>query len=514
MSHYYDTHIPNLFALQNEFKGAYMEQTTPPSFADSRKQLPQPFWFGHASATNCYWKVWEIAFKNICQPTPENGFVSNYIDTAFNGNLFMWDSAFILMFTRYGIRAFDFQRTLDNLYCKQHADGFICREIRESDGSDQFERFDPASTGPNVMPWTEWEYYQTTGNRERLAKVFPVLAAYHQWLRAYHTWQDGSYWTSGWGCGMDNQPRIPLMHGYQQNRVSWWGNGRMTWSDACMQQVLSARLLVTMAEVLGRPNEVDDFRNEIKALSEYVNSKLWDAKSAYYYDRHMDGTLTDVKTIGAYWALIAGLVPTDRLQGFIAHLENPLEFKRPHRIPTLSADHPDYSAQGDYWLGSVWPPTNYTVLRGLTEVGHDALAHEIALNHLANVVRVFEQTGTVWENMAPESAAPGNIAARDFVGWGGLPPIAVMFEYVFGIRPDTANGLLRWDIRLMDEHGVKQYPYGNTGVLDLHCEARASTTDTPLISVTSSIKVKLLVTWESGQRVIELQPGITVQTGE
>jgi len=37
-----------------------------------------------------------------------------------------------------GSRAFDFQRTLDNLYAKQHPDGFICREIVEADGSDLF----------------------------------------------------------------------------------------------------------------------------------------------------------------------------------------------------------------------------------------------------------------------------------------------------------------------------------------------------------------------------------------
>ena len=209
---------------------------------------------------------------------------------------------------------------------------------------------------------------------------------------------------------------------------------------------------------------------------------------------------------------MAGIVPDERLDGFIAHLENPAEFKRPHRIPTLSADHRDYSAQGDYWLGSVWPPTNYMTLRGLTEVGRDALAHEIAFNHLDNVIRVFESTGTVWENMAPESANPGNIAARDFVGWGGLPPIAVLFEYVFGIRPDTAAGLLRWDIHLTDEHGIKQYPFGSQGLLDLHCAARTSTAETPVITATSSTEVKLSVSWERGQQVLHLKPGISIKT--
>jgi hypothetical protein len=130
-THYYPTYIPNLYATENVLRVKAHVLSPLPSFAKSRDRLPQPFWAGHESAIACYWKVWGIAFRNLRLPTPENGFVSPYIDTAFNGHLFMWDSAFILMFARYGRRAFDFQQTLDNLYAKQHPDDFICREIRE-----------------------------------------------------------------------------------------------------------------------------------------------------------------------------------------------------------------------------------------------------------------------------------------------------------------------------------------------------------------------------------------------
>ena len=61
---------------------------------------------------------------------------------------------------------------------------------------------------------------------------------------------------------------------------------------------------------------------------------------------------------------------------------------------------------------------------GLTQVGRDGLAHEIARNDVRNVVSVFESSGTLWEHYAPESAAPGDPARRDFVGPGGLPPPA------------------------------------------------------------------------------------------
>lgn len=53
-----------------------------------------------------YWKAWEIGIRNIKAPEKGSGFVSSYIDTAYNGNIFMWDSAFITMFARYGTRFF------------------------------------------------------------------------------------------------------------------------------------------------------------------------------------------------------------------------------------------------------------------------------------------------------------------------------------------------------------------------------------------------------------------------
>ena len=102
-------------------------------------------------------------------------------------------SSFVTGFGLYGRRAFNFQQTLDNFYRKQHPDGFICREISEADGQDCFQRFDPASTGPNVLAWGEWNHFVKTGDRRRLELVFAPLVAYHQWLRAYQTWPDGSY---------------------------------------------------------------------------------------------------------------------------------------------------------------------------------------------------------------------------------------------------------------------------------------------------------------------------------
>ena len=133
------TYIPNAHAAKNPFLTREAETGALPSFEESRHLLPKPFWQGHEDVTACHEKVWQIAFSNLRTPVKESGFVSAFIDTAFNGMLFMWDSAFILMFGRYGGRAFNFQKTLDNMYARQHKDGYICRQLREDETPEEME---------------------------------------------------------------------------------------------------------------------------------------------------------------------------------------------------------------------------------------------------------------------------------------------------------------------------------------------------------------------------------------
>lgn len=499
----FQCYVPSPLVRENAFRTMPPDPSPPPAFAVARERLPHPVWEGNGQAIACYWRAWELAFANLRPATAANGFVAPFIDTAFNGHLFLWDSVFILMFGRYGSRAFPFQRTLDNLYAKQHPDGFICREIDIADGQDCFHRHDPSSTGPNVLAWSEWEYYLNTGDIDRLRRVFPVLLAYHRWMRDYRTWPDGNYWSTGWACGMDNQPRVPA--GYSPQ----FSPAQQVWTDACLQAVLSARTLVQIAGVVGRDVETADLREEAERLAQTINSRAWDDRTAFYHDLRRDGSrVADVLSIGAYWALIAAVVPHARLDRFVAHLDDPRTFNRPHRVPSLAASHPAYRGDGDYWCGGVWPSTQYMVLRGLSAVGRDQLAHEIGLNHLRNVTAVFENTGTLWENYAPESASPGNPARGDFVGWGGVGPIAVLLEYVFGIRPFASEARLVWDVRLTEAHGVRRYPFGRDGSLDLYCHARASVDERPRIEVRSMLPLALDLRWHGGSETVQVPASV------
>jgi len=495
---YYDTSIPNPLYQQNGFVKQKPSLDEVPDYQLVKSKMPVPFWSGRKEVIDCYWKAWELAFRNVKKATAANRFVQPYISPAFNDHIFMWDTSFMVMFGRYGRNAFNFQGSLDNFYSNQHKDGYITREISELNGAPIFEKFDPSSTGPNLMPWAEWDYYQFYRDQQRLAKIFPVLLAYYEWLQQNRTWQDGSYFASGWSCGMDNQPRVPK--GYHLE----FSTGMMSWVDATLQQVFAAKLLLKMAKVLHRETEVTGLHREVTELSNYVQTRMWDNKTGYLYDRFRDGTLSDVKSIASYWALLAEVVPANGLERFIAHLENPREFKRRHRIPALSADNKDYKPDGNYWQGGVWAPTNYMVLRGLSLCGKDSLAYEIARNHLDNVVKVYEKTGTLWENYAPD-VTEGKYR-KDMVGWSGLTPISILFEYVFGISADKDEGMIVWDIRLTDEFGLKNYPVAGNGLVDFWCGKRKSTTDKPVIRIHASTPVTIKVIWKGGSKILKIKP--------
>jgi hypothetical protein len=520
----YDTHVPEPLVQLNEFLSMTPQVETLPDFTQAKTVLPAPFWQARPDVIDCYWRAWELAFSNLHRPTKENGFISNFCDTAFNGNLFMWDSGFITFFGIYGRKAFNFQRTLDNFYHKQHKDGYICREISEDDGTDTFHRFDPSSTGPNVFPWTEWNHYQHTGDIQRLRRVFPVLLAFYHWFRTYRTWQDGTYYSSGWGCGMDNLPRVAP----QLNKE--WSHGHLSWIDTTLQAVMMAKILIQMASILQEELRISDLDREIKKLEAVVNATMWDDKTSFYYDRNADGTLSPVKHLGAYWAMLAGVVPPLKINAFVAHLENPDEFNRPHRIPALSADDPNYGGTGNYWCGGIWAPTNYMALKGLNEMGNRDLAHQIAMNHLDNVVRVYKSDDTVWlgadqfreffhltdlkmddkhtlwENYAPDEITPGSHSKPGYVGWTGLPPIAVLFEDIFGIIPDAPANRLTWKIRLLDEHGIHHYPFGMDGILDMKCQPRKSTIEKPAVEIHSNVPLLVDILWEGGKETLQIEP--------
>jgi hypothetical protein len=135
------------------------------------------------------------------------------------------------------------------------------------------------------------------------------------------------------------------------------------------------------------------------------------------------------------------------------------------------------------------------VISGLVDKGYRKLAYDITMNDYNNVLKVFENTGTFWEYYAPESAEQGFMARKDFIGWTGLPPIAELIEYIFGIRANLQDNKITVDVNLTDGYGIERYPYGSNGLISFKVAKRSSASEKPKVTINTNVPFKLVLLW-------------------
>lgn len=447
-----------------------------------KEMLPRPLLEGN-KYLECYDYAVKLAFGNVHAPTKESGYVSNFIDAAFNDDIFLWDTVFITMFCNLFHPYIPGICSLDNFYCKQFEDGEIPREMVRESGKDfglwvnSFEKplysyfhnhyghrrlkemtnlkyedlFKPElgrtveklpyltldNLNHPILAWAELQSYYHTGDIARLDMVYDSLYHYYLSLQ-YHIRHKNGLYVTDW-ASMDNSPR---------NKDLGFG------IDINCEMVLFANHLTVIIDILRAAGknglEWDIQRSKLCAdgteLKNLINDKMWNEEDGFYYDVKFDGTLSKVKTIAPFWAMIAGVAEGERLVRLVKWLNDKDTFNRVHRVPVCAATEGEYDPQGGYWKGSVWAPTNTMVILGLEQNGYHDLAKEIALNHLDNVCSVFQTTGTIWENYPADFVTSGNADNKDFVGWSGMAPILYLIQYKIGLTANAEKQSVDWEI--------------------------------------------------------------------
>lgn len=466
----------------------------PKTYEQVKEFLPQPFVEGHPEWKDCYDYAVKILYTNTHSPKEGAGFVSNFVDAAFNKDVFLWDTVFMTLFCNLLHPYVPGISSLDNFYCKQFDDGEIPREMIRDTGKDFLlwvNAFDsplysyfqnhygfrilkeltsvpyedmykpnmgriidrhPYLTLDNLnhplLAFAEWESYCHTRDTERLKLVIEPLYRYYEAMRYHIRHQNGLYVTD-W-ASMDNSPRNKHL-------------GLAV--DTSSEMALFAGNLLDIMKVLALEGcPVTDYQEkkakleqEKAEVTEKINQYMWNEEDGFYYDITFGERQTKIKTVAGFFPLISGVADKEKAARLVEWLENKDAFNRVHRVPVLSADEEGYDPRGGYWKGSVWAPTNALVTCGLERQGYHKLAKEIAINHLDAVSQVFVQTGTIWENYPPDEISSGDADNKDFVGWSGLGPILYMVQYGVGLAVERESGVLCWEI---DEALVKEGAIG------------------------------------------------------
>ena len=380
------------------------------------------------------------------------------------GTIWQWDSCFMALYAGYTPDGLNGLGNLDNLYAMQRDDGYFGMAYNiEREESLWGERINPP-----LYAWVEWLYARRTGDVSRLPRAYPRLVRFFRWIQANRRRKNGLYWFEDTGSsGMDNSPRS----GYSAYQLQ---GSDVCFVDLSCQQVLSARCLAEIARALGRDDEAAGFAREADELAALVDDLMWSDTTGFYHDVFVstNNKLAN-KTVAAFWAIVAGVATGGHLERLVAHLTDPATFGARHPVPSLSRDDPNFMPEGGYWLGSVWAPTNYMIMRGLRAVGERALARDIAARHLACMAELLGTADydSVWECYSPDLAAParlknGNLVRPNFVGWSGLGPFVMLPEDILGLDLDARARRIDWHLGETGAQGLSEIPF-NGGTVDL-----------------------------------------------
>jgi hypothetical protein len=450
--------------------------------------LPERF----AGFVRIFDEAWKMLFRLIRHAPESSGLPGIYIGTAEKGFYdcqFVWDSSFTAMAYAYGTRALPWHSTLDLLYSRQFDGGYIHRQTSTADGLPIL--FEPDfSPNPPLLSVAEWNLYRHTANRQRLRDVYPVLKNHHDWLTANRRLPNGVYWTTGLANGLDNSPSL--------------GEG---YPDLTAQMAHDAETLGAIADEIGLPDDAERWRREHHEIGEALNRYLWDPDEKIYATNLKSGGYNKHKVVTAFWPLWAGVVPPERVESLATHLLDPASFWRPHPIPSLAADSPAFRPGGDYWLGSVWAPTNFAAIKGFERAGRHDLALRTSVAHLERMLEVYDQTGALWENYCSEESKPGSWSGNGY-SWTAAAPIALMFEIVLGINIDAPRKTIRWKPPIGERSGVENLTVGDATV-----SLKATPCgDEMLAEIDSDRHIRVVIEQTNGSRVISCRPGKTKQT--
>jgi hypothetical protein len=390
-----------------------------------------------------YSRALALAKRNIRGGENEPVFKRPYVDAAFNGDIFLWDTCFIACYAKYHMAELPIANALDNFYALQETDGYICRQYTR-EGQPMWPKSHPVSINPPLLAFAELELYGQTRDLRRLARVYPALKRNFEYL--VRTWQqdDLLFCSDAFGSGMDNIPRYPdgwhddgkgiananlhpERYVYDGLSPLWNIQGRAL--DMSAQMALLANHLADIARLTHNAADIAAYRQFHARIKTAINALCWNEADGFYYDLGY-GKQIRRKHIGMFWTLLADVVPDARLAPMLRHLTDRAQFWRTFPVASFPADQSGYTPAGGYWLGSAWTPTNYMIIKGLQRCGNPHLAAELARQYYWCVAQVYKDTHTFWENYAPDALRQGNQAQADFCGWTAIVPITLYNEFI------------------------------------------------------------------------------------
>lgn len=456
--------------------------------------IPRPVCEDFPEYNSLYEKAWELAFEHI-KDIPDMP-QTPYMDEAFcDTRIWIWDTCFMSLFCKYAFKVFPGVESLKNFYEVLH-DG---KKLPSVIATDKELKFTGAIAGnsteikiqhadnPPLFAWVEYENALFSGDVERVKDLLynkKYLQKHYEWFDSFKevTKVDGvgmpifviaeklGYKWEGGSSGMDNTPRGRTTDNALMDRPN---NPDMLWIDAICQQALSARCIADLYKLVGDKENSNKWEVKFEEKATIINKYYWDIKDNFYYD--IDNITNDyyrVKSIASFWTLTSGIATKEQAEYMLEYILDDKTFGGKVPLVSLARNDNDFCSNGRYWRGSLWLPTAYAALKGISQYGYLNEAHIIGhkiLKHMYDTYVNYEPH-TIWECYAPEKCEPSvydvsdDLARPDFCGWSALGPISIYIEYVLGFYYVNAlKKVVKWKkaIEFSGKVGIKNLRFGN-----------------------------------------------------
>ncbi len=265
-------------------------------------------------------------------------------------------------------------------------------------------------TKPPLATWAVVEIFNQTKDTAFVRKMYPKLVKYHNWWYKYRDHNsnmlceygstDGTLIAAKWESGMDNAVRFDSAKILQNNTVSW----SMNQESVDLNSYLYAEKLQLseLAEILNKTDDALSFKQDADKLKQLIQTKFWDNKTAYFYDREIpSGKLLTVQQATEAWIPLYTQIATKKQAAAIKTImADPKKFKTKVPLPTLSASNPKFNPLNGYWRGPVWIDQAHFGIKGLQKYGYNSLADSLLHSLIHNAEGLLDKDA-IRENYHP-----------------------------------------------------------------------------------------------------------------
>ena len=320
--------------------------------------------------------------------------------------------------------------------------------------------------------WAVENVYRQTGDKEFLKEMYPKLAAYHNWwytnrdidkngIAEYggmvhetcYDWRNYEYTVgqyvegfgtvnedgyilddngerivcpeagieaAAWESGMDNATRfdregngaddkgieIYTVRNNQHAPIGYVINQESVDLNAYLYA--EKGFLKSMAEELGYQNDVVKYTQEAQYIQEYINDRMYDEETGFYYDVQTNEDGSEKKLLVNRGKGTEGWIPLwakaatkDKAARVVESMTDANKFDTFVPFPTASKDNNKYAPE-KYWRGPVWLDQALYAVEALQNYGYYDEA-KVATTKLFDHAKGLLGTGPIHENYNPET---------------------------------------------------------------------------------------------------------------